>query len=95
MLNEHTLQMQLMDLITIIDGVEIFDSCVLRARECNSSNPCPMHPQIESVKRNLKSILSDTTIGALLEEDKPEFIKSISTVIDVDSVRKLTDAQVY
>ena len=95
MLNEHTLQIHLMDLITIIDGIEIFDNCVLRARECNSSNPCPMHSQIESVKRNLKSILSDTTIGGLLEGDKPEFIKSISTAIDVDSIRKLTEAQAY
>jgi Rrf2 family protein len=92
-LNEHTMKMPLMDLIVVIDGVEIFDSCVLRAKECNSANPCPMHAQIESVKHNLKSILSDTTIGDLLEEDKPEFIRSISTAIDVDSIRKLSEVQ--
>lgn len=91
MLNENTMQMHLMDLIVIIDGVEIFDSCVLRAKECNSDNPCPMHFQIDSVKRNLKTILSETTIGDLLEGDKLEFIKSISTVVDVDSVKKLAE----
>jgi Rrf2 family protein len=39
MLGENALQMPLMDLIVIIEGVEIFDSCVLRAKECNSLNP--------------------------------------------------------
>jgi len=91
MLSENTMEMHLMDLIVIIDGVEIFDNCVLRAKECNSGNPCPLHFQIDSVKRNLKAILSDTTIGDLLEGDKPEFIKSISTVIDIDSVKKLAE----
>src|SRR5215213_11868 len=38
-LNENTLQRPLMDLIVIIDGVEIFDTCVLRAKECNGTNP--------------------------------------------------------
>jgi Rrf2 family iron-sulfur cluster assembly transcriptional regulator len=87
-LNEHTLKLSLMDMVKIIDGVEIFDSCALRAKECNSMSPCPMHFQFENVKRNLKSILSDTTIGDLLEGDKPEFIKSISTVLETNSIKQ-------
>ena len=93
MLGDNTLNMPLMDLIVITDGVEIFDNCVLRAKECNSANPCPMHPQIDAVKKNLKSILSDTTIGDLLEEDKPEFIRSISTALEIDPVSKLSEVQ--
>lgn len=89
---ENTLERPLMDLIVITDGVEIFDTCVLRAKECNGTNPCPMHPQMEALKNNLKSILSDTTIGALLEEDKPEFIRSISTAIGFE-VPKLQEVQ--
>jgi len=93
MLSENTLNMPLMDLIVITDGVEIFNSCVLRAKECNSLSPCPMHPQIEVVKNNLRSILTDTTIGDLLEEDKPEFIRSISTALDIDAISKLSEVQ--
>ncbi|MGZ3845806.1 MAG: RrF2 family transcriptional regulator [Flavisolibacter sp.] len=89
MLNENTLDMHLMDLIVITDGVEIFDNCVLRAKECNSDNPCPLHAQIDSVKRNLKSILADTTLGDLLEGDKAEFIRSISTATNADLVKKI------
>jgi DNA-binding IscR family transcriptional regulator len=91
-LNEQTLQMPLMHLIEIIDGVEIFDNCALRAKECNQLNPCPMHFQLEPLKNNLKSILSDTTIGDLLEENKPDFIRSISTAIDGNSIKDLAQA---
>lgn len=91
-INENTLEKPLMDLIVITDGVEIFGSCVLRAKECNGNNPCPMHSQMEGLKNNLKSILSDTRIGDLLEEDKPEFIKSLSTAIGVD-IPKLSEVQ--
>jgi hypothetical protein len=52
-----------------------------------------MHPQIDAVKKNLKSILSDTTIGDLLEEDKPEFIRSISTALEIDPISKLPEVQ--
>jgi Rrf2 family transcriptional regulator, iron-sulfur cluster assembly transcription factor len=92
-LNEHTLQMSLLSVIEIIDGVEIFDSCALRAKECNSLSPCPMHFQLESVKHNLKSILSDTTIGDLLEENKLEFIKSIATGLDSRSIVEMVQVQ--
>jgi len=89
MLNENTLGMHLMDLIVITDGVEIFDNCVLRAKECNSNNPCPLHAQIDGVKRSLKSILSETSVGDLLEEDKVEFIRSIATATNADLVKKI------
>jgi len=92
-LNEHTLQMSLLSIIEIIDGVEIFNSCALRAKECNSLSPCPMHFQLESVKHNLKSILSDTTIGDLLQENKPEFIKSISTALDPKLIIDIVQVQ--
>ena len=81
-----------MDLIIITDGVEIFDTCVLRAKECNGTNPCPLHGQMDGLKTNLKTILSDTTIGDLLEEDKPEFIKSLATTIGIE-VPKLSEVE--
>jgi Rrf2 family iron-sulfur cluster assembly transcriptional regulator len=92
-LGEHTLEMPLMDLIVVIDGVEIFDTCVLRAKECNPENPCPMHSKMHSIKGDLKSVLTDTRIGDLLEEDKAEFIRSISTGLGIDLSLKVSDAQ--
>jgi len=87
-LNAHTLKMNLLGVIEIIDGVQIFDDCALRAKECNSMSPCPMHFQLEPIKHSLKSILTSTTIGDLLEEDKTEFIKSISTALGTNSIKQ-------
>lgn len=90
-LGENTLEMPLIDLITLTDGIEMFNSCVLRVKECNAANPCPMHFQMEKVKSELKSILSDTTIGALLSEDKPEFLRSLSTTGEVRPIKEVSE----
>lgn len=92
-LNEHTLKMPLLDLMVITDGMQIFDNCALRAKECNPSNPCPIHFQMDGVKTRLKSILSETSIGDLLNNDKLEFIKSISTNIDISAIKDLSETQ--
>lgn len=83
-INDQTLQLPLVRLVDITDGLEAFGNCVLRVKECNASNPCPLHYQVESVKLRLNSLLSETTIGDLLKEDKADFIRSISTVTDLD-----------
>jgi DNA-binding IscR family transcriptional regulator len=62
-------------------------------KECNAENPCPMHFKMDSIKSNLKSVLSDTKIGDLLEEDKSEFIRSISTAIGIDPSLKISESQ--
>ncbi|HEU4633611.1 MAG TPA: Rrf2 family transcriptional regulator [Flavisolibacter sp.] len=77
-----TLQMPLIRLMDITDGLSILGTCVLRLRECNALNPCPMHCQMEAVNLKLRSILSSTTVTDLLNHDKPDFIKSLSTNVE-------------
>jgi Rrf2 family transcriptional regulator, iron-sulfur cluster assembly transcription factor len=79
-LNDATLQTPLIKLIEITSEAELFDSCVLRFRKCNSNNPCPLHYQIESIKKEWHDILAGTKVGDLLKNDTPDFIKSISTL---------------
>jgi Rrf2 family iron-sulfur cluster assembly transcriptional regulator len=79
-LNEHTLRLRLIDLYDLTDGMEAFNKCVLRVRECNSMKPCPLHFQMEGVKTGLNSVLTNTVIGDMLRNDKPGFLKTISTL---------------
>ena len=79
-LNAKTLDTSLLTLIEAMDGLEQFDSCVLRLRKCNSEYPCPLHYQMESYKKDSLKLFSDTTIGSLLKQDKPDFIKSIAAI---------------
>ena len=86
--NEGTLRVPLIRLMYITDGLGLFATCVLRLKECNSLNPCPMHCQMEAVNVRLKSILADTVVGDLLKSDKPDFIKSLSTAGEEISKQK-------
>jgi len=78
--NETTLKIPLLRLIEITGEPEEFGSCVLRLRKCNAQNPCPMHFQIETLRRQWQSLLASTKIGDLLRKDQPDFIKSIATL---------------
>jgi Rrf2 family transcriptional regulator, iron-sulfur cluster assembly transcription factor len=79
-INDRTLKVPLIELIDIIDGMETFKSCVLRLKECNPQNPCPLHNQMLYFQNELKGMLSGTTINDLLKDDKADFVKSLSTL---------------
>src|SRR5436190_5216053 len=79
-LNTTTLNTPLLTLVELTDGLEQFDSCVLRLRKCNENHPCPLHYQTVAYKNDLLRIFSDTSLGSLLKQDKPDFIRSISDV---------------
>lgn len=78
-LNEKTLKTPLLQLVEITGEPEEFGSCVLRLRNCNSKNPCPIHHQIESLRNQWHTILTSTKIEDLVKKDMPDFIKSITT----------------
>lgn len=78
-LNNTTLQTPLISIIHLTDGLETFNSCVLRVRKCNSKNPCPLHFEIEKTKNELMTTFKKTTIADLIQENKTAFIKSIAT----------------
>ena len=79
-LNDRTLSTSLFDVITITEGDTQFGTCVLRLGQCNSENPCPLHHKMEAYKKEVTQVFTKTTIGDLLREDQPNYIKSISTI---------------
>jgi len=79
-INKSTMAMPLLKLIELTGEPEEFSSCVLRLRKCNAKNPCPMHFQIESLRKQWQSLLASTSIGDILRKDQPDFIKSIATL---------------
>jgi Rrf2 family iron-sulfur cluster assembly transcriptional regulator len=79
-LNNVTLNASLLTVVEAMDGLEQFDGCVLRLRKCNEEHPCPLHYRMVTYKNDLLKTFSDTNIGSLLKEDKPDFIRSISTL---------------
>ena len=82
-ITDDTLTTPLMKIFQKTEGLETFTTCVLRMKECNSVNPCPMHNQMDDIRRRLDFVLVNTTIGDLLTEDKADFIKSIATHTEI------------
>jgi Rrf2 family transcriptional regulator, iron-sulfur cluster assembly transcription factor len=78
-LHESSLSTPLVKIAGITEGADFLKKCVLRVKECNSSNPCPLHFQMEVVKFRLQWVLSGTTISDLLNGERDEMIKSIAT----------------
>ncbi|MGB3155128.1 MAG: Rrf2 family transcriptional regulator [Chitinophagaceae bacterium] len=79
-INENTLKTSLLKLMEITGEVEENETCVLRLRKCNALNPCPMHHQIESLRRQWQALLASTFIGDLLKKDQLDFINSIAAI---------------
>jgi len=79
-LNDKTLKIKLIHLIKITEGMEQFNTCVLSLRKCNSKNPCPLHYTVLKLRDGMLAEFSKTTIGDLLDEKNPDFIKSIAVI---------------
>ena len=78
-LHEISLATPLARIAEITEGPDFFGKCVLMMKECNSTNPCPLHFQMEVVKNRMKAVLSGTSISDLLNDSRDDFIKSITT----------------
>lgn len=79
-INEETLTIPLIALVNIFGGLESFKSCVLKLKECDLDNPCPLHNQMTYIQKELRGMLSGTTFCDLLKNDRSDFVASLSTL---------------
>lgn len=77
-LSENTMQTKLIKLIEITEGMEQFDTCILRFKHCHSKNPCPLHGRVDIIRKKYLQLFSETRIADLLKEENPNFIKGIT-----------------
>jgi Rrf2 family protein len=56
----------LYEIVTIIEGTDIFDKCLISLRSCHQENvPCPMHSKYESIRKEIKQLFQIQDIGSL------------------------------
>lgn len=53
----------LADIITCLEGDDIFTGCGMGLSYCSESNPCPLHHEFKKVRNQLTHMLYHTTIG--------------------------------
>jgi len=57
--------MSLLDIILIIDGNTVFESCVLGLPTCSSDSPCPVHKKWGPIREASREMLANTTVAQL------------------------------
>ena len=79
-INERTFSTTLIELFMITDENTQLNKCLLGLKECNPGRPCPLHHKMANHKKELVKLLSNTTVGDLLEQNSLGFIKSLSAL---------------
>jgi len=79
-LSMHQMQsITLAEIVEAIDGNSIFTGCGLGLKNCNDSNPCPLHHKFLIVRSELKNMLTSTSIY-----DLAMGLKSGSAILNPD-----------
>ena len=74
----ETLATPVIRLVEITDGMEQFSLCVLKLKHCNGLNPCPLHYEMEEIKKNYLNVFTKNTFEDLLKESKADLLKSLA-----------------
>ncbi|MEE9438349.1 MAG: Rrf2 family transcriptional regulator [Saprospiraceae bacterium] len=64
-LSQKNANRPLIDIITCLEGHNVFDNCILGLPECGDVNPCILHKYYNVFKQDLKSIIDETSIEKL------------------------------
>jgi len=61
-------RIKLIDIVAAIDGLELFDNCVLGFPECSPTHPCPVHDTWGTLRTQAYDMLNSETIDKLEEK---------------------------
>jgi Rrf2 family protein len=61
-------RIRLIDIVAAIDGLTIFNNCVLGFPQCNPDNPCPLHDRWGELRTKAYNMLSDETLDHFKEK---------------------------
>ncbi len=59
---------KLIDIVTAIDGLSMFNNCVLGFPNCNPENPCPLHHKWGELRAKAYEMLTDENLDDFREK---------------------------
>lgn len=70
-------KISLANIVSAIDGNQLFNGCGLGLKACNEKKPCPIHYEFKEFRMKLKSMLESTPIEQFTEnlEKGASFLK--------------------
>ena len=70
------MQTTLFRILELTDGNRL-NQCVLKSKDCNTTNPCPVHERFSTARKEMSDILTNTTIASLIKGEHKQFIQSL------------------
>lgn len=61
-------KIKLIDIVASIDGLDIFNNCVIGFPSCKPENPCPLHEKWGTLRTQAYNMLSEDTIDIFREK---------------------------
>ena len=61
----HQLDTPVINIVNAVDGLAVFNECVLGLSQCSIEHPCPMHHQYVETRDKMLKTFEETTIGDL------------------------------
>jgi len=74
-------EISLYDVVSIIDGSDVFSNCLIGMQSCKSNDKdgyaCPVHDQYSAIRKQMFDFFSTETIAKILSnmKDKSDYIK--------------------
>ena len=69
-------KIKLLDIVAAIDGLGMFNSCVLGFPQCNPDNPCPLHDKWGELRSKAYNMLTEENLAHFKEKT----LKKISSL---------------
>ena len=67
-LKKPAIDISLMEIIDVIDGVDAFNQCLIRTSICSDEAPCSLHDKVGPYRKGLRSTLLTESIADLASE---------------------------
>jgi Rrf2 family protein len=61
-------KIKLIDIVAAIDGLSMFNNCVMGFPNCNPENPCPLHDKWGELRSKAYSMLTDENLDNFREK---------------------------
>ena len=65
--NETQLDLPIIDVVRIMDGMSVFTNCVFGLHRCSDDHPCPMHSQYAKTRDEIYYSFKNTTVRSLAD----------------------------
>lgn len=69
-MTRENLNLNLIEIVKHLDGLENFEDCVLGLKKCSGEKPCPIHYSIQPLKIKFLKELNENTIASFAKKVK-------------------------